>query len=404
MKLVQSMADRTILFRSWPMLLLALVGRASVGAITFLLPLYLIRQSFSPFEVALIIGVGSFSRIPASLIAGLLADKYSARTMLLFASVITTLFGIFVGVINILFLKLIIMVVWVAASSIIFVTLNVTGVKTYSQQQATILGFINMAALFGTSVGPVLAGWIVVMAGYLRAFLFCSLPVAGVGMLFLLLFKNEALSGRATGFPIKLAHGQLSWSLLKNASFSVLLFSCDMLITSAWTIYLPISLSQHGWSIAEVGKLVSLQIVVYSLSQPLSSYIADRFGHKIVLTVGLLAYALLISGTAFVDQKFLIYIFILLSGLFASPIYTAGMASVTTSVPEELRGKIVGAMSTVSTISSAIGAILAGQAVWIVGSAAGGFMFSFPLALAVLLCVLPLSQNSGRAVSKKSSQ
>jgi MFS family permease len=90
-----------------------------------------------------------------------------------------------------------------------------------------------------------------------------------------------------------------------------------------------------------------------------------------------------ISLIPLVNSTWSIYGLILLSAVFASPIYPASLALAADITSEGERGTVMGFMMTSSNLAGALGSLVAGLIVSIVSAPGAGFAYSFAPALLV---------------------
>lgn len=354
---------------------------------SFVLPLHLTNQSFSPIEIGLVVGIGSTISMFFAPWAGVVVDRISKRLLLAVS-------GMGIGVSLALFaivgsLVPALAVATILAISTLFlrIALVVGVVEVNTQRRTSMIGLLNGVNALGSGLGSVLAGWTADRHGYATAFSMGALPIIFVSAVVPLvgvrkLVKTSSPEKSHSHRPIR----HIVQQVLKRITLPMLFLACDMGITVAWRTFLPLYLVNFlGWSITSTGGLIAAQNIIYSACQPLLSYLTDRLGHKRSLVIGLSCYGMLISLIPLVNSTWAIYSLVLLSAVFASPIYPTSLALAADITSEDERGTAMGFMMASSNLAGALGPLVAGLIVSIVAAPYAGFAYSVIPALLVCL-------------------
>ncbi|WP_255472710.1 MFS transporter [Quadrisphaera setariae] len=145
----------------------------------------------------------------------------------------------------------------------------------------------------------------------------------------------------------------------------------------------PVHLAAHGGSLTVVGLTISLHILgMYGLA-PVAGALADRAGAVAgILTGGALFSASFVVAVLAADSTTAVVVSLVLLGLGWSFMGVAGSTWLGASVPVEQRAAVQGLTDTGSNTAAALGALLSGPLMAVVGF--GG------LSVAAAVCLVPL--------------
>jgi len=235
---------------------------------------------------------------------------------------------------------------------------NLVGVGS---ELAAGLGIPALSGLFVISTAGMLLGMAVIWIG-LR-------PDS-----YLVLTGREPLSGTEPAAPAPAARRsglrqgiRALWShpMARAGPIGILAAHAVMVAVMSMT---PVHLTGHGASITIVGLTVSLHIAgMYALA-PVMGVLTDRLGGRIVATVGMvtLLVAVLLAGFSS-DVHLLTVIGLILLGLGWSAATVAGSAMIVAATPVAERVTAQGASDTLMSLAGAVGGLLAGVALAVIG-------------------------------------
>lgn len=376
--------SKTILSRLGLLLIFALVARASMAVKSVVLPLHLTDQAFSSVEIGLVIGIGNVIAMFFSPWAGVISGRVPKRMLLMMSSlsigICLMLFSVTGSLVSALLVA-----IFLAISTTFLRLVLILRATEFDSQRASAIGLLNTVNSLATGLGSVLAGWVADKKGYAMTFPLCALPLMIVSAITVIfggkkLTEVEKPDGPQTNGPIM----SMALQTPKQISLPMLFLMCDMGITVAWRTFLPIHLvNSLGWSVTLVGSLIAAQNILYSLCQPLSAYLADRIGYKPLLVVGLSTYGILISLIPLTTNTLSIYGLILLTSIFASPIYPTSLALAADISSKDERGTAMGFMMASSNLAGALGPSIAGLIVSVAAVPSAGFAYCFIPALLV---------------------
>jgi len=376
--------SKTVLSHLGLLLIFALVARASMAVKSVVLPLHLADQAFSPVEIGLVIGIGNVIAMFFSPWAGVISSRIPRRMLLLVSSlsigVCLMLFSVTGSLVSALLVA-----IFLAISTTFLRLVLILRAADFDSRRASAIGLLNTVNSLATGLGSVLAGWVADKKGYAIAFPLCALPLMVMSTITVIfggkkLTEGEKPNDSQTNSPIM----SMALQTPKRISLPMLFLMCDMGMTVAWRTFLPIHLvNSLGWSVTLVGGLIAAQNILYSLCQPLSAYLADRIGYKPLLVVGLSTYGVLISLIPLMTNTLSIYGLILLTSIFASPIYPTSLALAADISSKDERGTAMGFMMASSNLAGALGPSIAGLIVSVAAVPSAGFAYCFIPALLV---------------------
>ena len=159
-----------------------------------------------------------------------------------------------------------------------------------------------------------------------------------------------------------------------------------------------------GASSAEIGLMTGSFLLAGFLASPAVGWLADRFGYKNILWLGLLSHALLMLAYIPVQNPLLLIGLRALEGIASISVLPPTRALMNTLAPRTRQGEALGLLSAAQTtgilIGPAVGAVLASQT----GYTLSFIIASIPLALAAIATIIYLpSQGKREKVSSAES-
>ena len=170
----------------------------------------------------------------------------------------------------------------------------------------------------------------------------------------------------------------------RRARYAVTAILTAQVVMVAIMTMTPVHVAHHGGSITVIGVTISLHIAgMYALA-PVVGIIADRFGHRAAIIVGIviLATSLVIAG-AMPDGTLGIIVSLILLGVGWSFVNVAGSALFSSVISDETRASSQGGVDALSNLCGAVAAFGAGPLLAV---------SSFPvLAVLAMIVLLPLA-------------
>lgn len=176
-------------------------------------------------------------------------------------------------------------------------------------------------------------------------------------------------------------------------------------LRQSFGLFLAPMTAAHGWTASGFAFAIALQVLLNGVSQPIMGQFADRFGGRIVIMGGALAYACGILGMALSDG---LPVFTFFAGVvMGAAVSAAGMpviiASMTRLLPEDMRGRAVGLGTAGSSAGQFLVVPLAGLGIggfgwqWALIAMAAAALLMIPLALPLADKPAPVAANAPAA-------
>ena len=206
---------------------------------------------------------------------------------------------------------------------------------------------------------------------YGGAFLIAAVCLALAGVLVFLWLRPDPLEGRVGRMPrvageekvrfprVRLLLAEIRTSPQARAAVTAVV-AAQVIMVVVMTMT-PVHMHHHGDSVTLVGITISLHIVgMYALA-PVVGFLADRYGPRPTVTVGvlILVASLVVCGLAS-DATVGVIVGLFLLGLGWSFVNVAGSAMFSQAVAEDNRATAQGGLDASSNLVSAAGAFLAG--------------------------------------------
>lgn len=332
-------------------------------------PLYLreigVPSAQVPGWIAAMSSLGWILALPLAPFWGVLADRYSRKTVIVRSAVVEAL--IFAG--------------WAMSTSpwlaLAFRCLNGfvlgnTGVMlavqastTPKQRLALAIGIVGAGSPAGRAVGPIFGALLVHLID-VRGMLVVDAGLSLLMAVLLIVVMDEGEHVRPEDIRVlSLLRGALAEIASKPLLWRLFLATTVAQI-GLWTFlpYLPIYIARlsPGDTVTAVGVVLSTVGIGQAVSSPLWGLVMRRAGHVAVLSgtsVGS-AIALSIGGLSHWLPTFALAL--LINGVFAAAILTASMAVMSATVSPERRGAVLGQILFPFYIGGVIGPLIGGAA------------------------------------------
>lgn len=122
----------------------------------------------------------------------------------------------------------------------------------------------------------------------------------------------------------------------------ILCQSQQMLANGGISLFLPLIRRDIGLNFAQGGTLAAASTLVYALMQIPSGYLADRFGARVLFTVGLLGTSLLSLSFALLHVYWLLVLNQGISGFFRALMFAPGLLLISDLFPADRRAMAMG--------------------------------------------------------------
>ncbi|MCX5970188.1 MAG: MFS transporter [Coprothermobacterota bacterium] len=241
----------------------------------------------------------------------------------------------------------------------------------------------------GAVVGPLLALLLISMTNDNLRLIFILAVIPGLLGAFLVLFVKE--QRRA---PSPAQAPKAVWASLPRPFRLYLLAWGIFALTNSSDVFLILRAQSIGFTPTLVVLAYALYNLTYAGASPFLGQLSDRLGRKWVLVGGLLVFAAVYLGFAFIGFSWEVWLLFAVYGFYVAATDGVGKALAVDLVPAEIRGGALGLLGTVSGLATLVASTLAGY-LW---SAVGPWaMFVYgaagALVCSVLMAALPISSN-----------
>lgn len=375
-----------------PFLFLCATGLLAIFSSTIakspVLPLFAAHLGAGPAGVGLVAAISAFAGVVFSVPAGILADRFGKKRLIIIASLIfaTAPFG-----------YLWVTTIWQLAAvrfyhgfaTAIFLPVAMALVSTLSsKERGAKLGWFSTATLAGRFMAPIIGGGILSLfsisaaASYQAVYAVCG----GAGLITLLLALRLPVPEEETA-----GAGQ-SWGETLQ-SFKTVISNRPLLLTcfveaailfayGTFETFLPLYAVEHGQSTVKVGLFLSGQIIVLALSKPIMGKFSDTHGRRPQIVVGGLLGAACIGGFSLMSSFFPLLLMSITFGLCLSIVTAATSAYIADLSSQQARGSAMGLLGSIMDIGHTSGPLISG-----VIASSFGYAQSFLGAALVLLAV-----------------
>jgi len=374
-----------------PFLFLCATGLLAIFSSTIskspVLPLFARHLGADPAGIGLIAGISAFAGVAFSVPAGMLADRFGKKRLILVAAAIfaTAPFGYLA--VNSLW-QLALVRFFHGFATAIFVPVAMALVSGLSRQErGEKLGWFSTSTLVGRFMAPLVGGGILSLyalessTGYTVVYLVCG----GAGLAALALASRLPVAAESTTL------GQ-SWAETFQV-FKTVVLHREILLTcfveaailfayGTFETFLPLYAVANGITTTQVGIFLSGQIVVLALTKPIMGRFSDRHGRRPQIIAGGLLGAACIGGFFFVSSFLPLLGLSIAFGLCLSVVTSATSAYIADLSSPEARGSAMGLLGSIMDIGHTTGPLISGFV-----ASAFGYTHAFLGAALVLLSV-----------------
>lgn len=341
------------------------------------LPLFAAHLGADPSQVGMVAAVSALTGVLFSIPAGLMADRFGRRKMLIFASLVFA---------TVPFLYLAVGQIWQLAAvrflhgfgTAAFLPVGMAYVSDlFHKERGEKMGWFSTATLLGRFCAPLVGGVVLSAVLLLGDMRFSAVyAVCGfMGMAALLLTLRMP--------PVEEHHEEIrTWGQIRQA-FLAVLSSRVIIMTSiveaailfaygTFETFVPLAAQKAGISTTSIGFMLSAQVITLALTKPLMGRFSDRHGRKPQIFYGALAGALCMSLFAVTSSFAILFFASILLGLCLSVVTSATSALIADASTCEERGSAMGVLGSVMDIGHTTGPFAAGI---VAGYAGFGYAF-----------------------------
>lgn len=323
------------------------------------LPSYAKEVGIGLAFIGVLIAAYDFAEIIAKPIFGILADRQGMKRTMIAGIVVFIFASLLYLVVSPKLLILVRFLQGVGAAALSAVSLALVA-EYYKENRGRAYGIYNAIKGAGYVLSPVIGGYIVLKSHFSSIFI----ATAGVGLLALILtfFLPKTANDKKAelddddDFSIK---GFLS--AFKNPTLLpwYLVIVINMFFVGILFGFLPVRISNLGYTPLHAGIVMSVVALSYLLIQPIAGMIADRKNPLITIKIGLLLSALSVILIPFVSGWLLIIIAII-SGVGVGVVWTNTDALVSSLAKEGAVGQTMGIAGSFKEFGDMIGPLLIG--------------------------------------------
>jgi FSR family fosmidomycin resistance protein-like MFS transporter len=248
-----------------------------------LLPVFADTFSLSLAQVGLLAGVSRFLMFIVQPVAGYLADHHRTRLFVLGGPILSMVFIPLVGVAP-SFLVLILFIVIGSTGQAMFHPPVAGMISTYAGRHFSFaMSIFNVGGTFAFGVGPILVTALVAAYGIKATVFTAAIGLPLLPLIFWLVPRPEGEGLASRGFfgSIREALGGAWKSVLNVWAVMVL----RAFVSQSFITFIPMLYAQAGYSLVDIGLVVSLFTLAGSASGLAAGHMADRVGYKPVFLV-----------------------------------------------------------------------------------------------------------------------
>ena len=265
----------------------------------------------------------------------------------------------------------------------------------FTKKRGLAIGIVLAGTSLGNAAFPKLNGWLLGFGDWQQVFMWIGwIPILCIPLMLIFMKDSPSMGGDAAeNAALPQLTGYTLSEALKSRNFWI------VAVIAMCTFYSILAMSGHtylffrseGYSEAAAGWAVSIVFLGGLIGKLVSGYLAESFGRKRVLLIGLLMMLIGIGtmvGAMVTKSGLLVWVGLALFGFGWGGIYTLIQVLAADLFGMLALGKILGAINILDTFGGAMGPIVTG----IMVDQTGGYMKPF-LVIVVLLLLATLSAS-----------
>lgn len=310
------------------------------------LPLYASYLGVGPSGIGVIASVSPLAGILCSIPAGILADRYGSKRMLLLASgIFFTAPLLYLFAATAMHLSLVRFYHGLATAIFIPVSMSVIS-RLYAGRKGEMLGMFSSATLLGRFFAPIAGGAVIGIlasdprSGFHTVYVLCS----AAGVITAIFIVKLPEDGTAESKSQRIDIGKALRDLLTTRAILVTAVVEAAVLFSYGTFetFLPLYFINKGLGPYEIGAVLSAQIISVALSKPVMGRVSDRYGRVNQIIAGLVLCAISVG--------LIHYAYTLILGLIISVLFGLCIAVVTSAT-----SALIADLSRKGQVSSSMG-------------------------------------------------
>jgi MFS family permease len=233
----------------------------------------------------------------------------------------------------------------------------------FAERRGESMGWYSSSRLVGRALAPTVSGAVIYRYGYRNVYFACG----AAGVLALLLASLIPIKRR-----VKPASASFSATLKEmgeglkeiGKSRGIMITSCaeaiEWLSYGALETFLPLYCVAFGMNVAKVGMLFTIQVTATALTNPMMGRLSDKYGRRLMISVGLFLGAIALSMIPFFKTFWALIPIAILFGISFATVTCSTAAFVSDLAKAGSYGSALGVMSTIMDVGQASGPIASG--------------------------------------------
>lgn len=345
------------------------------GIISPVLPLFAREFGISMAMVGVTVAVFSLGRIFFNVPAGVVAERYGRRVVLIGGLLVITVASALMAMSG-SFLELVVYRFFTGVGSAIYLTGALTTLAdiSTSDNRARYMSYQQGSLLFGSGLGPAVGGFAAELWGYRSAFYILA-ALSALGLLWAMLQLPETARlggapppGRRRGQPRQRWEGPRTFrtllALVGSLDFLLVAFYFFMVVftrNGGRGSLLPlIGDAQAGLGPGELGVIFSIMALINFIIVVPAGWLADRYGRKVLMLPGALLTSAGLAAFIFCNSLFPFLAAAILLGIGTGVVGPAPAAYIADLAPERSRGLAIGLFRTFGDVGGMIGPVFLG--------------------------------------------
>ncbi len=382
------------------------------GIISPVLPLFTKEFGVNVAMIGVTVAVFSLGRIFFNVPAGIVAERFGRRVVLVGGLLIITIASVLMALSR-SYIELIIWRFFTGVGSAIYLTGALTVMADISapDNRARYMSYQQGALLFGAGFGPAVGGLAAELWGYHSAFyILAGLSFIGLVWALLQLPETARLSAATVAPPVTAPHApkprepgtmRSMIALVTNLNFMLVSFYFFMVVftrNGGRASILPLlGDAQIGLGPAQIGVAFTVMAFVNFVAVIPAGWLADRYGRKALMLPGGIITALGLVMFLFCTNFPLFLLASVVLGIGVGAVGPAPAAFVADAAPDRGRALAIGLFRSFGDVGGMIGPILLG---WLVDVGAFGWAMNTNAVL-VLISALAVALFATEAKSSR---
>lgn len=364
------------------------------------LPLFATHLGGDAAAVGMIASVSAFAGIIMSIPAGILADRFGRRTMLIMASLVFASAPFLYLMVDSIYQLAAVRLYHGIATAVFLPVAMALVASSYSEARGEKMGWFSTSTLLGRFLAPVAGGTILgiyaldAASGFIAVYVLCG--IAGIATMVMALNIPGSIEVRRPGSSWRETLSVTRTVLTSKAVIVTCIVEAGILFAyGTFEAFLPLYALSKGLTAYHAGILLSSQVIVLALTKPVMGRFSDRHGRRPQIIAGAFLGAVCI-GAFSVSGSFLLFLALSIAfGLCLSVVTSASSALIADLCKAEGHGAAMGTLGSIMDVGQTTGPLVAGFVAAASGLAHAFMAASIALALSGLLFTAYSMTNSG---------